>query len=231
MKLDAQTQENIKRKIGERAASFVEEGMLVGLGTGSTSTYFIRSLIKRCQEGLKVHVVSSSNRSLHLAVEGGIPTVDMNQVTDIDLTIDGADEIDPKNRMVKGGGGAHTREKILATSSKKMLVIVDESKLVEVLGKFGVAIEILPFGRKATLAKLRKIGYEGKMRTQESGEFTLTDNGNYLFDIHSPTHFPTPEEDHKKIIEITGVVETGFFFDLPLKVLVGYKDGTVALRR
>src|SRR5438128_2559384 len=114
MKPDAISLEVIKKKVGEKAASFIQDGMLVGLGTGSTSSYFISSLIDRCRNGLKIKAVSSSMRSLEMARAGGIPVIDMDLVREIDLTIDGADEVDPFNRIIKGGGGALLREKILA---------------------------------------------------------------------------------------------------------------------
>lgn len=224
------TQDEIKKQVGQKAASIVEEGMLVGLGTGSTAVCFINSLIERCRNGLKITAVSSSQRSLEQARAGGIPTVDFNQFATVDLTIDGTDEIDPQNRMIKGGGGALVREKILASSSRRMLVIADESKLVSVLGKCPLPVEIIPFGIRATLAKIESMGYQGKMRAYKNGTLYITDNGNYIFDIHSSGGFLKPEEDHERLIHQPGVVDTGFFFNLPLRLLLGRKDGTVAFR-
>ena len=224
------TQQEIKKLIGQRAASFVQEGMLIGLGTGSTAACFIDSLIERCRLGLKVTAVSSSERSLQQARAGGIHTIDFNQNPALDLTVDGADEIDPQNRMIKGGGGALVREKILATSSRQMLVIVDESKLVSVLGTCPLPIEIIPFGIRATLAKIEKMGYQGNMRTNRDGSLFITDNGNYIFDIHSSQGFSHPEQDHERLIYLAGVVDTGFFFNLPLRILVGSADGSVVFR-
>ena len=218
-------QDEIKKALGEKAASLVEEGMLIGLGSGTTAIHFIDSLIKRCQSGLKIRAVSSSIKSQEQARAGGIEVLDMNKVTSIDLTIDGADEIDPQNRMIKGGGGAHVREKIVASTSKQMIVIVDESKLVEKLGAFGLPVEILPFGIKATLHKLENLGYKGKVR-----EGFTTDNGNILWDIHTPQFFDKPEIDHDRILKTPGVVDTGFFLNVPVKVLVGYANGKVEFR-
>ncbi|MCP5470383.1 MAG: ribose-5-phosphate isomerase RpiA [Chlamydiales bacterium] len=225
MKLSPHKQDEIKNAIGKKAASLIEDGMLVGLGTGSTAAFFIQHLIERCKEGLRIEAVSSSVRSQEMAQKGGIKVLDMNKVSSIDLTIDGADEIDPKNRMIKGGGGAHVREKIVACASKKMVVIVDESKLVQTLGRFGLPVEILPFGIVSTLHKLKKLGYDGRIR-----EGFTTDNGNMIWDIHTPKEFPDPETDHHKIIETPGVVDTGFFLNIPVKVLVGYSNGTVEFR-
>ncbi len=226
MKLNRDTQLEIKQAVGKRAASLVEEGMLVGLGTGTTASYFIDSLINRCQEGLKITAVSSSVRSLEKAKAGGIPVLSMDQVTLIDLTVDGADEVDPKFRMIKGGGGAHVREKILASTSKEMVVIVDESKLVPTLGQFGLPVEVLSFGYSATVAKIEKHGYKGELRKQND-ELYVTDNQNFIFDIHFPQAFSDPAKDHDTLVNLPGVVDTGFFLNLPLRVLVGYRDGTV----
>jgi ribose 5-phosphate isomerase A len=224
------TQDAIKKAVGEKAATFVQDDMIVGLGTGTTATWFIDSLIKRCRAGLRISVISTSSRSLQLAKSGGIAIADINQVTQLDLTVDGADEIDPQNCMIKGGGGALAREKILASSSKKMIVIIDESKLVGVLGKFGVPIEILPFCYLTTLAKIRKAGFDGKMRYASNGSHYITDNGNFIFDIHTPQTFSHPEQAHDRLATLPGVVETGFFFNLPVQVLIGYKDGSVVFR-
>lgn len=223
-------QDEIKKIIGHKAASLVEEGMLIGLGTGSTAACFIESLIERCRGGLKVTAVSSSERSLEQARAGGIHTIDFDQNAFLDLTIDGADEIDPRNRMIKGGGGALVREKILATSSRQMIVMVDESKLVSLLGTCPLPVEIIRFGMRATLAKIEKVGYQGKMRLNRDGSLYITDNGNYIFDIHSPEGFPHPEHVHGHLIEIAGVVDTGFFFNLPLRVLIGRGDGSLFFR-
>jgi ribose 5-phosphate isomerase A len=224
------SQDAIKKAIGEKAATLVEDDMLIGLGTGTTSSYFINSLIKRCQAGLRISAVASSLRSMELAKRGGIPILDPSQVTLLDLTIDGADEIDPQNRMIKGGGGALTREKILASCCKKMVAIVDASKEVEVLGKFGVPVEIIPFCYLATLAKIRAAGFDGKMRYAPDGSHFITDNGNLIFDITTPQRFPHPEEAHARLATLPGVVETGFFFNLPVHVLIGHQDGSVIFR-
>jgi len=224
------TQDSLKKAVGERAAALVQDSMLIGLGSGTTVTYFINSLIKRCQSGLQISAVASSQRSLEQAKSGGISIADINQVTQLDMTIDGADEIDPQDRMIKGGGGALVREKILATSSKEIVIIVDESKLTDALGNFGLPIEIIPFCYLTTLSKIRQLGFDGKMRYANDGTHYITDNGNYIFDLHTPKVFHQPELVHAQLSVLPGVVETGFFFNLPVRVLVGYKDGSVIFR-
>lgn len=228
MKIEANAQNELKKAVAKKASSFVEDGMIVGLGSGSTTTYFIQYLAQRCrEEGLHIKAVSSSSKSSDIAKAGGISEIPMDQVTHIDIAVDGADEVDKKLRLIKGGGGALLREKIIATTSQRFIVIVDESKCVETLGLFGLPIEIVPFCYQATISKINKIGYHGKMRTNKDSSLYVTDNGNYIYDINIPKKFPSPEEDHKNIVCLPGVVETGLFFNLHIQLLVGKKDGTI----
>jgi ribose 5-phosphate isomerase A len=215
-----------KKKAGYLAADRIEEGMLVGIGTGSTVFFFIERLVQRVQEGLKITAVSSSERSTVQAETGGIKFVDVNSMESIDITVDGADEIDPKGRMVKGGGGALLREKILASASKKMTVIVDDKKLVEKLGFFGLPVEIVPYGTSATIKKVNMQGYYGQVRQGESGDY-VTDNGNLIYDVKFDQLRNEPETDHLKIIDIPGVVETGFFFRMATNMIVGKGNGEI----
>ncbi len=221
------TQVEIKKTLGTEAAQIVKEGMNIGLGTGSTAACFIESLIERRRSGINFSAVSSSTKSMEQAQAGGIPTLSIDSFTTLDLTVDGADEIDLHGRMIKGGGGALVREKILATSSRRLVILVDESKLVEHLGRFGLPLEIIPFGFCATVEKIQKLGYLGKLRLKNDGSPYITDNGNWIYDLSYPKIFTVPEEDHEKLIQIPGVVETGFFLNLPLEVLIGYHDGTM----
>jgi ribose 5-phosphate isomerase A len=215
---------------GRAALQFIKDGMLVGLGTGSTASCFIQHLIERCREGLKITAVATSKRSMDQAIKGGIPFVNINEITTIDVTVDGADEIDPQKRMIKGGGGALLREKIMATNSREMIVIVEENKCVNKLGKFPLPIEIVPFAYNATLHQLEKKGYVGKLRTTKTNELYLTDNGNYIFDIHFAQLLENPEEHERIIRAVPGVVETGFFFHLAGHVIVGYGNDHVEIR-
>lgn len=217
----------IKKNIGIAAANLVQNGMTVGLGTGSTAHCFIESLIERCKLGLKIQAVASSQASLSQAKQGGIPVIDINKITSIDMTIDGADEIDPLKQMIKGAGGALLREKILATMSHEMVVIIDESKLVSKLGKRSLPVEILPFACLATIHRLEKMGYKGAWRKDENGSFFITDNGNYIFDIQFDTLRDHPKQDHEAIIQLPGVIETGFFFNLAGRVIIGFADGQI----
>lgn len=223
------TIEEAKKAAGYHAASLIENGMIVGLGTGTTATYFIEKLIERCRQGLKIQAVSSSLKSQKLAMEGKIPFIDINQITSIDLAVDGADEIDLKKRMIKGAGGALVREKIVAEMSEEMIVVIDESKRVQHLGKCPLAVEIIPFGHLATEAHLEKLGYEGMWRKTPEGALFLTDNQNYLLDLVFDQPLANPEIDHELIIQIPGVVDTGFFFNLAGRVITGHIDGKITI--
>jgi ribose 5-phosphate isomerase A len=222
--------EEIKKAIGEHAADLVHQGMHVGLGTGSTAFYFIQSLIEKCKKGLKVKALASSQRSYDQAIKGGIPMLDINQTTSLDIYVDGADEIDPLKRMIKGKGGALVKEKILASMSREMIVIVDQSKLVDHLGKDVLPVEIIPYAYGSTLHHLEKLGYKGTLRKKDDGNLYITENHNYIYDIAFSSPTLHPEKDHEMIRNIPGVVDTGFFFHLAGRVIVGFFDGQIVIR-
>ncbi|MBI5272713.1 MAG: ribose-5-phosphate isomerase RpiA [Chlamydiia bacterium] len=223
------TLEDAKQASGYKAAEFVENGMIVGLGTGTTTAYFIQALLGRMGKGLNIQTVASSRHSADQARKGGLTVLDINEAPRIDLTVDGADEIDPQKRMIKGGGGAHVREKILASSSTEMVVIVDETKLVPQLGHVKLPVEILFYGSSATQSKIDALGYKGAWRMDPSGTLFLSENGNLIYDIHFPFPPKHPEQLHLQMIQIPGVVDTGFFFRLAGRVVVGRSDGSTYL--
>jgi ribose 5-phosphate isomerase A len=223
------TENQAKIAAGYAAADLVQDGMLVGLGTGSTAAYFIERLAVRCREGLKIEVVASSKKSWQLAEDAQIPTTEINQLTYLDFTADGADEIDLQNRMIKGGGGALLREKIIATMSKELVIIVDEHKLVDQLGIFPLAVEISPFAWRATCNQLQSHGFQGQLRLGSPPYYYITDNGNYIYDITFESPLSNPEAIDAILKNIPGVMETGFFFNLVKKVLIGYPDGKVKM--
>ena len=222
--------EEAKAAAGRKAAEWIQNGMIVGLGSGSTAECFIRSLIERCRKGLRIQAVSSSRASADLAIKGGIEVLDINEVPRIDVTVDGADEIDPKKRMIKGGGGAHVREKILASSSAEMVVIVDNGKLVPTVGRGKLPVEFLFYGSPATRMKIEELGYLGRWRMNEDETLFITENGNLLLDVAFDSPPKAPEALDEAIINIPGVVDTGFFFDLAGRVIVGYPDGKTEIR-
>ena len=215
-----------KRAAAEKAVTLVEDGMIVGLGTGSTAAHFIKALGKAEK---KIETVASSTASHLLAQENGLLLIDISALKSIDLYVDGADEIDPQKQMIKGAGGALLREKILAHMSREMVVIVDETKLVQKLGCCPLPVEILPFGFFATLHHLDALGYRGEMRKAQDGSFYKTENGNYIFDIKLPQASPV-EQHHNRIISIPGVMETGFFPNQAGRVIIGFKDGSVVIQ-
>lgn len=219
-----------KKAAGKKAASLVEDGMLVGLGTGTTAAYFIEFLIERCKsEPLKVRAIATSLKSEAQAAAGGIPLLPPETVTTLDMTVDGADEIDRQKRMIKGGGGALLREKIIASSSKKTVIVVDAKKVVDRLGSFPLPIEISPFAYNATLYKVRKLGFDGHLRVAKEGGLYRTDNGNLIIDIAFPNRCTSPEKDHAALIAVPGVLETGFFFHLASQVIIGNEEGTAEI--
>lgn len=219
-----------KKTAGEEAAKYVQDGMLVGLGTGSTVSYFIEALGRRCQNGLHIQAVASSLASQEKALALGIPLKDEQLVAGLDLTVDGADEIDSHFNMIKGGGGALLREKLLAQASQEMIIIVDEAKIVQTLGKFPVAVEISPFLYQTTLKRLKQKGYDSRLRLNAHQTPYVTDNGHYLADLHFHQPIINPKEEHDRLRLITGVLETGLFFDVATRLIIGYGNGEVKIQ-
>lgn len=220
--------------IGKRAASakaleYVKPKMIIGLGTGSTARFFIDLLIEAFRKGLPIQVVATSKTSEMLAQKGELPVLDSNKVISIDLVVDGADEIDGKKRMIKGAGGALVREKIIASMAKEMIVIADSTKLVKKLGAKPLPVEIIPFGAEATKKHLEDLGFFGKWRTNEQKTNFLTDNHNWILDITLSSHCENPELDHRKIKDIPGVVDTGFFINLATRIIIGNEDGSTKI--
>lgn len=229
--------EEVKKVLGNRAAQLVQQGMVVGLGTGSTAECFIQSLSQRVrEEKLSLQVVVSSERSKQLALAGGLQVIDLNRVAQVDLTVDGADEIDPKKRLIKGAGGALLREKILAAASREMVVIADEGKLVDFLGKTKLPVEVLPYGALVTERHIQGLGYRGRWRMAAPGglkarlpqveeDLFVTDQGNVILDLFFAEPLHEPEKVHEELIRIPGVIETGFFFGLASRIFIGCLDG------
>jgi ribose 5-phosphate isomerase A len=216
-----------KKAAGNAAAEIIQDGMLIGLGTGSTASFFIEALGKRCREGLKITAVATSQQSSRQAQQMGIPLEDPETINSLDITVDGADEIDHNKNMIKGRGGALLREKILAQSSHEMIVIVDETKLIDHLGICPVPVEISRFVYRSTLQRLASKGYHGELRRNRDNTPYTTDNGNYIVDIQFQIPIIDPVKEHECLKNITGVIETGFFFNIAGRVVIGYEDGLV----
>lgn len=221
--------EKAKEKASIKALDFVADGMRIGLGTGSTATYFIKHLIERVEQGLKIEAVASSEVSTQLAKKGNIPLLNINEISHLDLTVDGADEIDRQKRLIKGAGGALVREKIIASMSKEMIVIADESKCVEKLGKHPLPVEVIPFAISATLSHIQEKGFSGNLRKNSDGTPYQTDNHNWIVDLTFDSPLEDPETVHVSLISIPGVVDTGFFFHLAKQCVIGKQDGEIIM--
>lgn len=229
LKMATPSEESVKKAkeaAAKEAVEFIKDGMLVGLGTGSTAAFFIDALIERCRQGLKISAIATSEKSHAQALKGGIPMLDEESVTVLDITVDGADEIDDQKRMIKGGGGALLREKIIASMSKEMVVVVDESKKVPFLGGFPLPIEIVPFAYRGTIHALNEKGFYGRLRGEEN-KLYLTDSRHYIYDVALKGPLQHPEGLEAVIRPIPGVMTTGFFFGLAGRVVVGRYDGSV----
>ena len=219
---------NAKQLAAEHAVKLIQDGMTVGIGTGSTSAFAIEAISNRIKEGLSIKAVASSTRSEELAKNAGITLIPFSEVKQIDLYIDGADEVDRDLKLIKGGGGALLREKILAFHSNEFIVIVDSSKLVTHLGKFLLPVEVTPFAFELTVRQLQKLGCTTRIR-QDNDKTYITDNGNIIIDCD----FKKIEDVdwlHNSINAIPGVVENGLFPKTMIsKVIVGNESGEVKI--
>ncbi|MEY2194728.1 ribose-5-phosphate isomerase RpiA [Neobacillus sp. BF23-41] len=203
---------NEKKEVGEKAVDYVKEGMIVGLGTGSTVFYTISKLGKLVQQGFSIKGIPTSKQTEKLAIDVGIPLVSLNEIDHIDLAIDGADEVNRDLDLIKGGGGALLREKIIAKAAKTFIVVTDSHKNVDTLGTFPLPIEVVPFGYEMTIKYIRELGGNPKLREKDGNPF-LTDNGNYIIDS-SFQEIKHPNELEKNLNLIPGVVDNGLFIGL-----------------
>ena len=214
-----------KRIAAKRAVDYVHDGMIVGLGTGTTAYWAIKKVALKVHEGLNIKAIATSIQSEELARKLGISLISFSDIDEIDITIDGADEVDYNFNLIKGGGGALLREKIVAAASKQLVIVVDQSKLVNRLGLFPLPVEIVKFGNEVTMKNLSKLQCKAKLRMKNEKVF-VTDNGNYIVDCHFDS-IENPKELHNKINLIPGVVDNGLFVDMADKVIVGYQNGEV----
>jgi ribose 5-phosphate isomerase A len=212
-----------KKKAAERAVSYIEDGMVVGLGTGSTAAFGVRALGERVQQGLKVKGVPTSEATRKLAIELSIPVLTFDEVSSLDLCFDGADEADPKLNLTKGGGGALLREKVVAFSSKRFLVICDQAKLVDKLYAFPLPVEIVPFAQKVVERAIAKLGGTPTLR-QRNGAPYVTDNGLWILDCRFPP-LDDPPALARALEQIPGIAEHGLFCGMASKLIVGTDAG------
>jgi ribose 5-phosphate isomerase A len=219
------TQDQAKLLVAKRAVEFVEDGMAVGLGTGSTATLFIRELGKRVQQGLKIRCVASSEASRQLGLSLGMEVTTLDELPELDVYIDGADEVGPELALIKGGGGALLREKIVASAAKRFIVVVDSTKLVEHLGKFPLPVEVVKMALPLVEPKLVGLGLHPKLRQAKNGPGPyLTDEDNFILDCACGV-IEDPEVLAAEIRGMVGVVEHGLFLGMASLVLVAGEDG------
>ena len=213
-----------KEVAAARAVELIEDGMIVGLGSGSTSTYAIRKIAERVKQGLTITAVASSAKSEALAKELSIVVSDPSDVHSIDIAIDGADEIDKKGNLIKGGGGSLLREKVIAFASRRFYVIADDGKLVEKLGRHPLPVEVIPFASRLTLRHIETLGARAAFR-EHAGQNFVTDNGNFIVDC-----FLDQIDDRAwmdvRLKMIPGVIETGLFLNkIVTGIVIGYESG------
>jgi ribose 5-phosphate isomerase A len=226
--------DSLKRRAAEAALAFVEDGMRLGLGSGSTAEHFVRLLGARVAGGLRVVGVATSSRTEALAQQVGVPLATFDGMTELDLDVDGADEIGPSLALIKGGGGALLREKIVASAAHRMIVIADASKRVAELGAFPLPMEVVAFGLTATVREIERIagalGLAGdvKFRIRDGVPF-VTDGGNHVVDA-SFGRIPDPEALANRLAGIPGVVEHGLFLGLADLALVASPEGVAELK-
>ena len=223
----------MKIKAAEAALQHVENGMRLGIGTGSTAEEFVRLLAEKVAGGLKVEGVPTSERTARLCLELGVPLKSLDELPELDLTIDGADEVDASLRLVKGGGGALLREKIVACASQRMIVIADETKVVETLGAFPLPIEINAFGQIATRIAVEKVasrlGLSGELKLRSSGDgLFMTDGGHLILDA-SFGRIPDAEALSSQLNSIPGVVEHGLFINIASLAVIAGPSGARTL--
>jgi len=221
---------DIKKKVGEYAAQYVENGATVGLGTGSTVFWLLQELGNRVKAGLEFTAVATSQQTRKIGTELGIRFKDLNDIDSLALTIDGADEADAHMHLIKGGGGALLREKMVAAAGKKLIIIVDESKIVTTLGKFPLPVEVIPFGWKQVQKHIAQgIGCDNIVLRAAGNDTFITDEGNYILDCHFKA-IEDPATMNTALHAIPGVVETGLFINMATTIITGTANGDIQKR-
>lgn len=217
--------ENEKELAARAAVAYVDDGNIVGLGTGSTAAFAVRFLAERVQAGLRILGIPTSKATHDLAVSLRIPLTTLDEHQEIDVAIDGADEIDPQLQLIKGGGGAFLREKIVESAARRLVIIADSSKQVAMLGNAPVPVEVIPFAWVLVAKRVEALGASIKLRTDSQGKPYITDEGHNILDCHFG-QIPDPATLGVKLEDIPGVVEHGLFVGMATIALIG-KGSTI----
>ncbi len=218
-----------KEAAARASLRFVKDGQVVGLGTGSTAAYFIQLLGEEVRKGLRIRGIPSSERSGEQAERLGIPLTTLDECQQIDVTVDGADEVDPELRLIKGGGGALLREKIVASATKELVIVADATKRVAVLGRFPLPVEVIKFAQVLVGKKIEALGAKVSLRRKADGKPYLTDENNYILDCHFG-QIPDANGLARQLNDMPGVVEHGLFIDMASVVLVANGSEIAELR-
>jgi ribose 5-phosphate isomerase A len=222
--------EQEKEAAAGASLQFIKDGQVVGLGTGSTAAYFIKLLAERVKNGLRIRGIPTSVRSRELALSLGIPLTTLDECQEIAVTVDGADEVDPQLRLIKGGGGAMLREKIVASATKQLVIVGDSSKQVPVLGKFPVPVEVIPFAQVLVAKRIAALGADVRLRIGAEGKPFVTDESNHILDCRFG---PIRDADSlaRQLNDMPGLVEHGLFIGMASVALFARGSEIVELRR
>jgi len=218
--------EDIKKLVGTYAAQFVQQDSVIGLGTGSTVYWLLQELGNRVKQGLRFTAVPTSTQTLTIGRELGIQFTELNEVDELSITIDGADEADSQLQLIKGGGGALLQEKMVAAATKKLIIIADHTKIVDQLGKFPLPVEVIPFGWKQVQKHIAKLGCEKIVLRNRNDKTFLTDNRHHILDCWFGK-IENAASLNAALHNIPGVVETGLFINMASVVIAGYPDGQI----
>lgn len=229
----ASNQEKIdqeKEAAARASLQYVKDGQVVGLGTGSTAAYFIRLLAERVKQGLRIRGIPTSDRSRDLALSLGIPLTTLDECQDIAVTVDGADEVDPQLRLIKGGGGALLREKIVASATRQLVIVADATKRVPILGKFPLPVEVIKFAQALVSKRIAALGAAVRLRRAADGSPYLTDENNHILDC-SFGKIPDADGLARRLSDMPGVVEHGLFIGMASTVILASGSEIVELHR
>ena len=219
-----------KESAGRASLRFVLDGHVVGLGTGSTAAFFIRLLGEQAKNGFRIRGIPTSVRSRELALSLKIPLTTLDECQEIDVTVDGADEVDPELRLIKGGGGALLREKIVASATKQLVIVADATKRVAVLGKFPLPVEVIPFAQALVSKRITGLGAKVTLRLEPGGKPFVTDENNHILDCHFG-QIPDADGLARQLSDMPGVVEHGLFIGMASTVLVARGSEITELHR